>query len=103
MLRFDAFYDVVRHIPAGQVATYGQVAELAGFPGCARQVGRALAMLPPGSDVPWQRVLNARGVISLPPGDGLERQRDALRAEGVEVSEDGVVRFRACRWLPGSE
>ena len=100
--RFDEFYWVVRQIPPGQVATYGQIAELAGFPGRARQVGRALSLLPPGSDVPWFRVLNAQGAISLARADGLAEQRDALRAEGVEVSDGGRVRLRLCRWLPGS-
>jgi len=101
--RFEEFYAVVRRIPRGQVATYGQVAELAGYPGRARQVGRALGLLPPGSDVPWFRILNAAGVISLPRGDGFERQRDALRAEGIDVTDEGRVRLRHIRFLPGSE
>jgi methylated-DNA-protein-cysteine methyltransferase-like protein len=97
-----AILEVVRQIPTGAVATYGQVAELAGLPGRARLVGRIMALLPPGSEIPWYRVLNASGAISLPPGGGLERQRDALRREGVEVSAAGRVSLRRHRWLPGS-
>lgn len=76
---------VVRQIPAGRVATYGQVAALAGFPGHARLVGYALASLPAHSTVPWHRVINAQGRLSLerdPGGTGI-RQRQRLEAEGV--------------------
>ena len=57
-------YAVVRRIPRGTVATYGQVAERAGYPGHARQVGYALHALPPGTTVPWHRVINASGEVS---------------------------------------
>jgi methylated-DNA-protein-cysteine methyltransferase-like protein len=75
---------VVAAIPRGRVASYGQVAALAGLPGRARLVGRVLSHLPPGSDVPWHRVLNARGQISL-EGESGARQARLLAREGVKV------------------
>src|SRR5205823_9073725 len=62
---YHSIYKVVRHIPKGRIATYGLVARLAGRPGAARTVGWALSALPDDSDVPWWRVLNAAGRISL--------------------------------------
>ena len=90
-------YAAVERVPCGCVATYGQVARVAGLPGRARQVGYALHALPPGSPIPWQRVVNARGEISL-PGPGAERQRRLLRAEGVEFDERGRVSLRRFGW-----
>jgi methylated-DNA-protein-cysteine methyltransferase-like protein len=99
--RWERVYAVVRKIPRGRVATYGQVAELAGLPGHARQVGYALAALPAGSAVPWHRVVNAAGAISLPGGTGLE-QRLRLAKEGVAVDARGRIRLTECRWAPGA-
>ncbi|KIG17114.1 methylated-DNA--protein-cysteine methyltransferase-related protein [Enhygromyxa salina] len=83
----------VAAIPAGKVASYGQVALLAGLPGRARLVGRVLSHLPPGSEVPWQRVVNARGEISL--GDrAAARQRRLLEAEGVRFDVRGRIDLR---------
>jgi methylated-DNA-protein-cysteine methyltransferase-like protein len=90
--------EIVRQIPAGRVCTYGQVAYLAG--GCtARMVGYAMASLPEGSDVPWQRVINARGRIS-PHGYGYGslRQRQLLEEEGVLFSRDGVIDMGIFSW-----
>ena len=91
---------VVRRIPRGRVATYGQVAALAGFPRHARQVGYAMRDLPQGSDLPWHRVLNARGEVSPRAAVGWEDvQRDLLEQEGVELARERVdlVRFG---WKP---
>lgn len=76
---------VVNAIPRGKVASYGQCAAYAGSPNSARQVGRllALGLAAGGHDVPWQRVINASGGISLPPDSGGMRQRQLLQAEGV--------------------
>ena len=90
-------WQIVDAIPAGQVATYGDVALLAGSPRAARQVGGVLSRLPQGSTLPWHRVVNRHGAISL-QGDGLFRQRDALEAEGVVVSDDGRIDLEAYRW-----
>ncbi len=97
---YDRVYAVVREIPPGQVATYGQVAAIVGH--CtARMVGYALASLPSGSDVPWQRVINAQGKIS-PRGDnmGASVQQELLEEEGVRFSPDHKVRLKDVRW-PG--
>ncbi|MHA6310451.1 MGMT family protein [Pantoea sp. S-LA4] len=90
-------WQIVAAIPAGRVATYGDVALLAGSPRAARQVGGVLSRLPQGSTLPWHRVVNRHGAISL-QGDGLFRQRDALEAEGVVVSDDGRIDLEAYRW-----
>ena len=83
---FDKLLTQVRRIPRGKVATYGAVAEAAGFPGAARQVVWALRA---AKDVPWQRVLGAGGKIRLPGESGME-QKLRLRLEGVEISGDRV-------------
>jgi len=98
---YARIYAVVRRIPRGKVATYGQVAELAGLAGHARQVGYALHALPNGSSVPWHRVLNAAGAVSLraAPGDELT-QRQMLEQEGVGFDLRGRVRLSLVRWRP---
>jgi methylated-DNA-protein-cysteine methyltransferase-like protein len=97
--RWQRIQAVVRRIPRGRVATYGQVATLAGFPGAARQVGYAMHALPAHTTVPWHRVLNARGVISLPGGDGLS-QRLRLEAEGIRFDARGRVKLAEVQWRP---
>lgn len=95
-------YSVVSRIPAGRVATYGQVARLAGLPGQARLVGYALHALPEGTAVPWQRVVNARGATS-PRADGSGHetlQRVILRREGVRFGPRGTVSLEKYRWRP---
>lgn len=84
---------VVQAIPRGRVASYGQVAELAGLPGRARLVGRVLSLLPPNSRVPWQRVVNARGEPGL-RGEDAARQRRLLEREGVRFGPSGRVDMR---------
>ncbi|NQS98487.1 MAG: MGMT family protein [candidate division Zixibacteria bacterium] len=94
-------YDLVRKIPPGKVATYGQIAALLAAPRAARTVGYALNALRRGSvfpPVPWQRVINYRGMISLPPGGGYEIQRDLLTDEGVTPDEDGVYDLNEYLW-----
>lgn len=90
---------MVRRIPRGRVATYGQIAELAGLEGHARQVGYALHHLPAKSDVPWHRVLNARGEVSLrTSGDSHELQRLLLEEEGVEFDLRGRLALKIYQW-----
>ena len=99
---WERFYAVVREIPRGRVATYGQVAELAGLPGYARQVGWALHALRSGTRVPWQRVVNARGACSLRPGSGAEfEQRRRLEREGVEFGAGDRIDLQCYCWRPG--
>jgi methylated-DNA-protein-cysteine methyltransferase related protein len=98
--RYARIYAVVRRIPAGRVATYGQVAALAGIPRHARQVGYALHALPAHTTVPWHRVLNARGEVSLRggvPGSDLA-QRFRLEAEGVAFDARGRVSLARFGW-----
>ena len=79
---------VVARVPRGKVATYGVVAEIAGWPRRARLVGRVLSGLPQGSRVPWHRIVAAGGRIAFAEGtDAHGRQRDRLRREGVDVSQ----------------
>ncbi|NVB37733.1 MGMT family protein [Pseudenhygromyxa sp. WMMC2535] len=91
--RRAAILEALAGIPRGRVVAYGQLAALAGYPGCARQVGRILSQLPPGHDLPWQRVLGAGGRISLEGAAG-RRQRRLLEAEGVEFRASGRVDLR---------
>jgi methylated-DNA-protein-cysteine methyltransferase-like protein len=98
---YAAIYAVVRRIPRGRVATYGQVAQLAGIPGHARQVGYALHALRWGTSLPWQRVVNARGEISprsVPGADGIQRR--LLEREGVHFDASGRIDLTRFRWRP---
>ncbi len=96
--KYLTVWEVVNKIPKGKVSTYGRVAELCGMPGQARLVGYALHNLPRGSDVPWQRVINSQGKISLSDLDGMaELQRKLLRKEGVRFI-DGKVSLWTYGW-----
>ncbi len=80
----ERIWQVVARIPSGRVCSYGQVADLAGLPRRARLVGRILSRLPQGSRLPWHRVVNAKGELSLPAGsEGARLQRNRLESEGV--------------------
>lgn len=97
---YQKIYAVVRRIPEGKVATYGQIAVLAGLPGHARQVGYALNALRDDT-VPWQRVINAQGRVSERSEPGWEGyQRHLLEEEGVVFSEKGAVSLKRFRWEP---
>ena len=99
--RYQRFYDIVAMIPQGRVATYGQIAALAGLPGNARQVGYALHALPQGSDVPWQRVINAQGRVSPRASPGWEGfQRQLLLEEGVVFKASGRIDLKRFGWEP---
>lgn len=100
--RYEQIYRVVCQIPPGKVATYGQVAALAGIPRHARQVGYALYQVAPGSDIPWQRVVNAQGKISYSPfrkgNDDFQQQ--LLIDEGVVFDPDGKIDLQQYQWQP---
>ncbi|WP_236018934.1 MGMT family protein [Geomonas propionica] len=97
---YQDIYAVVSQIPQGQVATYGQIALLAGLPGHARQVGYALSALNDAS-VPWHRVINAKGEISPRSGGGHdELQRLRLEAEGVRFDSCDRIPLDRYRWQP---
>ena len=96
---YERVYEAVRRVPPGRVTTYGHIAALCGKPRAARTVGWALHALPSDTDVPWQRIINARGEISigkigLPP----ELQRAMLEREGIEFDASGRVDLRTWGW-----
>jgi methylated-DNA-protein-cysteine methyltransferase-like protein len=91
-----AVYGLVREVPRGQVATYGQLAAILGWPRAARAVGHAMRQCPPG--VPWHRIVNASGGISLRANvAGMMTQRVLLEQEGVPV-RGGRIRLDRHRW-----
>ena len=99
MSRYQLIYSVIRRIPRGRVATYGQIATLAGIDGHARQVGYALHALPSSSDVPWHRVVNSFGEVSRrSDSDSDELQVELLMAEGVVFDTGGRIDLRRFRW-----
>ncbi|MFK7818862.1 MAG: MGMT family protein [Planctomycetaceae bacterium] len=100
----DLIYKTVRRVPKGRVATYGQIAALAGFPKHSRYVGYALRQLPTGSRVPWHRIVNARGEVSE---RGQQTDRDCkseqtwrLLDEGVDVSQHGRISLAEYQYRP---
>ena len=98
---YTRIYRIVRRIPRGRVATYGQSARLAGMPNHARQVGYALHGLAEDSGIPWQRVVNHRGEMSARSFAGMERvQRALLESEGVEFDERGRIDLARVQWRP---
>ena len=100
--RKQLIWQVVSTIPAGRVATYGQVARLAGLFGQARYVGYALGQLPEGHEIPWHRVINSQGRISFPTGTAQAiEQAQRLRTEGVDV-RDSRIDLRRFGWNPGT-
>jgi len=102
--RYERIYAVVRRIPRGCVATYGQIAELAGLGGHARQVGYALHALHDEPAVPWHRVVNARGQISPRAEPGDDRiQRQLLEREGVVFDATGRLALERYRWRPRAD
>lgn len=95
---YERIYAMVCQIPAGCVATYGQIASLAEASG-ARQVGYALHALTEGSDVPWHRVINAQGRVSVRSGGGHDNlQRVLLEAEGIEFDSRERISLDDFRW-----
>jgi len=98
---YARIYAVVRRIPRGRVATYGQIARLAGLPGQARQVGYALHAMATDRPVPWHRVINARGEVSRRSHPGSdEAQRQFLEREGVTFDARGRVDLARYQWRP---
>jgi methylated-DNA-protein-cysteine methyltransferase related protein len=98
---YRRIYAVVRRIPRGRIATYGQVAALAGLGGHARQVGYALHALSAGDRLPWHRVLNAEGRVSARSEPGGDRvQRALLEREGVRFDPRGRADLECFGWRP---
>ena len=101
---FRAVHAVIRKIPKGQVATYGQVAELAGIPGGARIAAAALKTSKPADQLPWQRVIGKagklRGRIAIHDPVGAAIQRQLLSDEGIAIGDTGLVALDVYGWLP---
>jgi methylated-DNA-protein-cysteine methyltransferase-like protein len=100
---FDKVHLLVRHIPAGRVASYGQIARLLEQPHAARTVGWAMRATPADSGTPWHRVVNAAGQISVRNPAGMARQRRLLEAEGVVFQPDGRIDMACFGWEGLSE
>jgi methylated-DNA-protein-cysteine methyltransferase-like protein len=98
-----AIYYVIARVPHSRVATYGQIAELAGLGRGARQVGRTLKNLPFDSGLPWHRIVNSRGAISLPPTSAsFGVQKEKLQQEGIIFKNDRID-LKLYGWNPGSD
>ena len=99
-----AIYKIVKKIPRGRIATYGQIAALAGTPRAARQVGYALRATPDNVKIPWHRVVNAEGLVSMRLKDwqsgGDDLQKILLAAEGVAFDETGKIDLKRYLWDP---
>ncbi len=91
--------DIIKSVPRGRVATYGQIADYAGFRGAARQVAYILHSSSEKENLPWHRVINKNGGISLKRGAGFELQKKLLEDEGVRSSRDGFVDLNRFQWL----
>ena len=101
---YRSIYAVARRIPNGHVATYGQVAELAGIPGGGRVAGAAMKVSKPTDQLPWQRVIGktskTRGRIAIHDPVGAAIQRQLLEGEGVVIGETGLIDLAEFGWLP---
>lgn len=96
----EACIKQIKSIPYGKVATYGQIAKLAGNPRGARQVSRLLHTMSEKHNLPWHRIINSQGRISLTPP---ERQAERLIAEGVEVTHRDKVDLNTFQWVPDDD
>jgi methylated-DNA-protein-cysteine methyltransferase-like protein len=98
---YQRIYATVRRVPRGRVATYGQIARIGGIGRGARQIGYALHALPAGTTLPWHRVINAKGEVSLrADGSGAITQRIRLEQEGVRFNARGRVALSKFGWQP---
>lgn len=91
---------IIKNIPEGKVATYGQIATYAGNPRAARQVSYILHSSSEKEDLPWHRVINSKGSISLKPGHGYELQKQMLKKEGITFKENDCIDLKRFLWIP---
>lgn len=96
-MKYERIWQFVKKIPRGRVATYGQIARLAGIEGHARFVGYALHGVPQNAGIPWHRVINSQGRISL-LGPSARRQRRLLESEKIEFSPAGKINLKEFQW-----
>jgi methylated-DNA-protein-cysteine methyltransferase-like protein len=97
-----AVKSVIKRIPKGKVASYGQIAAMAGNPRAARQVVRILHSSSRKDKLPWHRVINSKGTISLKPGRGYELQKSFLKKEGIKFGLDDTIDLNQFQWSPRS-
>ena len=95
---FAKVHRLVQRVPPGKVVSYGTIARILEHPHAARTVGWAMHSIPKGMDVPWWRVINSKGRISLSGRGGASRQRELLEAEGVEFDDRGCVNWERFGW-----
>jgi methylated-DNA-protein-cysteine methyltransferase-like protein len=93
----EQIYTQIANIPKGKVSTYGDIANAIGYKGYARQVGKCLSQLPSNTTLPWHRVINGQGKLSLTGERGLQ-QKARLTEENIEISDNGRVNLRRYRW-----
>ena len=99
-IKRESIWQVVHMIPSGKVATYGQVAALAGLPKAARFAGTSLKDLPTATSIPWHRVINSQGRISLPPSSAsYQEEHLRLTQEGVLI-RNGSIALKDYQWEP---
>ncbi len=91
---------IIKNIPEGKVATYGQITTYAGNPRAARQVSYILHSSSEKEDLPWHRVINSKGSISLKPGHGYELQKQMLKKEGITFKENDYIDLKHFLWIP---
>ena len=97
---FEAVKEIIKSIPTGQVATYGQIAAYAGNPQGARQVAWVLHTYSEKEGLPWHRVINSKGGISLGHGSGYELQKALLEKEGVTFGKGDTIDLKKYQWNP---
>ena len=98
---YNEIYEVVARIPRRRVATYGQIAALAGIPGQPRRIGYALSALSGDTGIPWHRVINAKGMISSRTRSGPDKvQRSLLKQEGIIFDPSGRIDLARFQWRP---
>ncbi len=95
--------EIIKQIPLGKVATYGQIASFAGDERGARQVVRILHTSSEKEGLPWHRVINRKGEISLKPGNGYEQQRSLLENEGITFDIYNKIDLELFLWTPGAD
>lgn len=91
---------IIQQIPSGKVMTYGQIAREAGNPRAARQVVRVLHSMSRKHNLPWHRVINAKGQLAIPNEEANWEQRNRLEEEDIEVSSAGRVNLKEYQWIP---
>lgn len=97
---YQRVVDIIKKVPYGKVATYGQIAAYAGNPRAARQVSYILHSSSGKENLPWHRVINSKGGISLRPRHGYELQKQLLKKEGIKFTKNDTIDLKKFLWLP---